>query len=59
MLQARWFFQQMILGLDYCHSRVSAIAYYELCSTPSGIHGRWAWQSMLAFESRKQNTLII
>lgn len=24
--QARWIFQQLIIGLDYCHRRVSALA---------------------------------
>ena len=39
--QARWIFQQLIIGLDYCHRRVST-AFTLLQS--AGVHQLWMKQ---------------
>lgn len=33
--EARWFFQQLILGLDYCHKMVSPVAWHGLPGLPA------------------------
>ena len=38
--EARWFFQQLIVGLDYCHKMVRLSAPLHRCSKPRAIPPR-------------------
>lgn len=46
-VEARWFFQQLIIGMDYCHKMVrnQASAGQQMCKAilPSSVRGFWRY----------------
>jgi len=43
--EARWFFQQLVIGLDYCHSCVSFAYLKQLDAPPKLLRGACdAWK---------------
>ena len=37
-VEARWFFQQLIIGMDYCHKMVRADSIISVCLSHSPAH---------------------